>query len=110
MTQRTRAPGQRAAEALVLMTHWFPAALNTTASFATQTGAIEIQLHDSMSAKVELGDGYRLAGWLFGKESYDFHDVSCPGPARHHHWQGTYDGLAVTIAWVENRTPEGLFA
>lgn len=113
MTQNRRSPGQRAAEALVMMQRWFPPALSTTAGFANQTGAIEIQLHDSIRAKVTVADGYRLAGWLFGTESYDFHDIQTDvgftgrsNTARHHHWRGVYDGLAVTVAWIETPTPE----
>lgn len=91
------------------MCKWFPPELNVTASFAAMTGGIELQLHDSHRARVVVGDGFRLAGWIFGTEEYDFHDVpylaSIGGPtARHHHWRGVYDRLAVTIVWVETIT------
>jgi hypothetical protein len=104
MTQRQRPPAARAAEALVTMTRWFPPALNTTAGFASETGAIWIQLHDSLRANASVGDGYRLAGWLFGGEAYDFYDR---GDTRFHTWRGVYDGLAVTITWLQKPIPEG---
>lgn len=100
-----RSAGYRAAASLLLMEKWFPRELTVTAGFTSGTGAIEIQLHDSHQATVKVADGYRLAGWLFGAETYDFHDVETQ---RHHQWRGVYNGLQVIISWVETRTPERL--